>query len=61
MVSKRLVLGLLMIICFALNVTFVRARVETQKIDAQPKEAQSSFSEAFLQRKGSVPRAGFVP
>jgi len=35
--------------------------VETQKIDAQPKEAQSSFSEAFLQRKGSVPRAGFEP
>ena len=35
--------------------------MEAQKIDAQPKEAQTSFSEAFLQRKGSVPRAGFEP
>ena len=35
--------------------------MEAQKIDAQPKEAQNSFGEAFLQRKGSVPRAGFEP
>ena len=35
--------------------------MEAQKIDAQRKEAQTSFGEAFLQRKGSVPRAGFEP
>jgi hypothetical protein len=35
--------------------------MEAQKIDAQPKEAQTSFGEAFLQRKDSVPRAGFEP
>ena len=35
--------------------------MEAQKIDAQRKETQTSFGEAFLQRKGSVPRAGFEP
>ena len=35
--------------------------MENPKTNAQPKEAQNSFSEAFLQRKGSVPRAGFEP
>ncbi|MGB9915622.1 MAG: type II toxin-antitoxin system CcdA family antitoxin, partial [Candidatus Bathyarchaeales archaeon] len=35
--------------------------MEAQKITAPEKEALSSFGEAFLQRKGSVPRAGFEP
>ena len=35
--------------------------MEAQKIDASQKEALCSFGEAFLQRKGSVPRAGFEP
>ncbi|MEM3697644.1 MAG: hypothetical protein QXQ94_09130 [Candidatus Bathyarchaeia archaeon] len=34
--------------------------METQKIDVTQK-ALSSFGEAFLQRKGSVPMAGFEP